>query len=97
MKPESLQKVSNGLKLEELEEAFNAVMDEVFEERIRQNELWGEQNHEPDKWFSILMEEIGEAAESNNDKDMDNYRTECIQAAAVIVQMIECFDRNKEG
>lgn len=69
----------------------------ILAERERQNEKWGAQNFIPTMWFSILIEEIGEAAQAANDGDEEGYRNECIQAAAVLVQMIECFDRNKEG
>ena len=72
----------------------NRILNEIIEERFTQHEFWGEQNHNSDKWFSILGEEIGEACQANNDGDIDNYRTGCIQAAAVLVQMIECYDRN---
>lgn len=70
------------------------VINEILKERERQNEKWAVQNFIPAMWFSILIEEIGEAAQASNDGDMGNYRKELIQAAAVIVQMIECFDRN---
>lgn len=39
---------------------FKAIMDEVLKERIRQNEKWGEQNHDPEIWCMILGEEVGE-------------------------------------
>lgn len=68
---------------------------DVLLERKRQDELWGEQNHKPADWYPLFAEEWGEAAEAYNDGDMEHYRKELVQAAAVIVQMIECFDRNK--
>ena len=38
------------------------ILNEVMQERIRQNEKWGEQNHNPVEWISILLEEVGEAS-----------------------------------
>ena len=82
------------------------VMKEVLKERQRQDRKWGEQNHEPFKWLAILGEEVGEvnnaALESydwvNNKfkEDLDHYREELIQVAAVAVSMVECIDRNKK-
>lgn len=70
------------------------VLEEVCAERERQDVKWGEQNY-TDKWFPIFDEEWGEASRSYLDRDMDNYRAELVQCAAVIVAMIECLDRNK--
>lgn len=69
------------------------VLEEVLDERGKQDIMWGEQNHGPDKWFSILGEEVGEVAHANLEKDWVNYREELIQVAAVAVAMVESFDR----
>ena len=37
-------------------------LEEVLNERIRQNNKWGEQNHSLPEWIAILTEEVGEAA-----------------------------------
>ena len=72
------------------------IADEVGEELSRQRELWGEQNHSPLKWLAILMEEVGEAAtDALNASDLDNYRTEMVQVAAVAIAAIASFDRGK--
>lgn len=85
---------------------LDQVMDEVRAERASQDAKWGEQNHEPYQWLSILMEEVGEAAQAANDsRDMrktlaeqaykqEQYRAELIQVAAVAIAMIESLDRN---
>ena len=86
--------MTEGIELEEMEQIFDEVLDEVFEERLNQNCQWGEQNNCPDKWLSILLEEVGEVAEANNDEEYKNYREELIQVAAVAIQMVECYDRN---
>lgn len=77
----------------------NNVLKEVLNERIRQDEKWGEQNHRPAEYLMILGEEVGEvnkaALESHfSGKPLSDYRDELVQVAAVAVAMIECFDRN---
>src|SRR3990167_7940322 len=37
------------------------VLDEVDNERQRQDDKWGQQNHHPFTWLAILGEEMGEA------------------------------------
>jgi NTP pyrophosphatase (non-canonical NTP hydrolase) len=83
------------------------ILDEIKAERIRQNDKFGEQNHDPFKWCVIIGEELGEVNRAVCDaydwelqsfvteKLKGNYRTELIQVAAVAVQMIECLDRGK--
>lgn len=83
------------------------ILTEVRHERVRQNGLFGEQNHEPLIWLGILAEEFGEAAREANDihfknykkhseaELLDRYREELVQVAAVSVAMIECLDRNR--
>jgi NTP pyrophosphatase (non-canonical NTP hydrolase) len=86
---------------------MNDALKDILEERERQDELWGEQNHHPVVWLSILMEEVGELAQEINEyKLFDNpnksnftfntLRDEAIQVAAVAIAMVECLDRNKE-
>ena len=38
-------------------------------ERIRQEKKWGTQHHSPEKWFTILGEEVGEVANAILEKD----------------------------
>lgn len=69
------------------------VIKEVMEERRFQDAKWGEQNHEPYKWLSILMEEVGEASKAVLGDNLDEYRKEVRQVAAVAIAMIESLDR----
>jgi NTP pyrophosphatase (non-canonical NTP hydrolase) len=67
---------------------------ELVEERRRQDELWGEQNHTPHEWLAILMEEVGEIAKDVAEgRVAGNYRTELIQVAAVAMAAVESLDR----
>lgn len=85
------------------EAVYQAIAREIFAERERQHATWGEQNHDPFKFLSILGEEFGEVcratfeAESDGEWNLEKmkttYRHELIQVAAVAMQMIEAFDR----
>lgn len=87
-----------------LNRSYKAMTD-IINERARQDERWGEQNHYPQFWMGILGEEYGELCEAVNetvfDNDTDkggyeNMRKEAVQVAAVALAFIECLDRNKE-
>lgn len=77
-------------------------------ERDRQDEKWGEQNHDPEWWLAILMEEVGELAQcvleahfSNGPNGTHlatpaNVRQEAVHCAAVALAMIESLDRAAE-
>jgi NTP pyrophosphatase (non-canonical NTP hydrolase) len=84
------------------------IVEEVRFERRRQDDIWGQQNHDLAIWIMILTEEVGEAAKEACDatfpKEPDpwagrrariRYRQELIQVAAVAVAMIESLDRNQ--
>lgn len=66
----------------------------ILVERIRQDTKWGEQNHDPAIWLSILMEEVGEASKAYLEGDGVGYVHEMIQVGAVVVAMLECSFRN---
>ena len=73
---------------------------EIEAERKRQDAKWGEQNHDPFVWVTILTEEVGEAAQASLEArfgkgSTDSYREELIQVAAVAKSMVECLDRGK--
>jgi NTP pyrophosphatase (non-canonical NTP hydrolase) len=90
---------------------WEKIYNEIRDERCRQDVKWGEQNHTPIEWCAILGEEVGEvqkAALENHfsrikegsityylETGLENYRSELIQVAAVVVSMIQCLDRNK--
>lgn len=77
----------------------------VVHERERQDAKWGQQNHEPQFWMGILMEEVGELAQAVNETVFDNgaaerakggyanMRAEAVQVAAVAVAFVEYLDR----
>ncbi|HQQ81958.1 MAG TPA: MazG-like family protein [Cyclobacteriaceae bacterium] len=80
--------------------SYRPVFKEIHEERKRQDDKWGQQDHSPADYLMILGEEVGEANKAALEwrfgytgMDPDNYRKELIQVAAVAVAMIESYDR----
>ena len=84
------------------------IIQEILEERKKQDKKWGEQNHTPMEWLPILMEEVGEASKAALEPYFrtayphfyrtapnSKYRKEIIQVAAVTLAMLECYDRNQ--
>lgn len=70
----------------------------IKNERARQDQIFGEQNHDPFKWLSILLEEVGEVAKAINDhhwsqESAEAIKDELIQVAAVAVAAIESLQR----
>lgn len=70
----------------------------INEERERQDSRWGEQDHDPITWMSILTEEVGEAAHAANEnkwneQSLDDFKNEMVQVAAVAQAIIECLER----
>ena len=86
---------------------FTALRD-VIAERKRQDAKWGEQNHDPFLYFTILGEEYGETCKAALEArfglpTMDgieavrlaHLREEAVQTAAVALAIVECIDRKK--
>lgn len=82
------------------------VLNEINAERDRQEAKWGRQDHQPERWLSILGEEFGEVCKAvceasfpgyETSGDWSQYRTELIHVAAVAAAMAECFDRREEA
>jgi len=78
---------------------MDKIISEIKEERYSQDRKWGIQNHNPEWWMQILMEEVGEVSKALLEAKFGNwslseYRKEMVQVAAVAVVMLECFDRN---
>lgn len=71
--------------------------EEIARERIRQDEKWGEQNHDDLYWLGILTEEVGEVArEVIENGSAPRTDSELIQVAAVAVAWMECRKRRQE-
>ena len=71
----------------------NGVLCETRQERERQDERWGIQNHSAAYWLIILGEEVGEVCEAILESDVEGQRKELIQCAAVAVAAVESLDR----
>lgn len=75
-------------------------IEDVVEERIRQEAKWGEQNHDPFTYLAILSEEVGELAQAalharfGGSKAAGLYE-EAVHTAAVALAIVECLRRGK--
>lgn len=81
---------------------MSKALDSILAERLRQDARWGEQNHDPITYLSILMEEVGEMAQAalqtrfgGKRGGLDHLREEAVQTAAVALAIVECLDRGK--
>ena len=80
----------------------SSVIEDILVERYRQENKWGEQNHDPIVYSAILMEEVGEMVQAalqnkfGGDKgSLEHLREEAVQTAAVAMAIVECLDRKK--
>jgi NTP pyrophosphatase (non-canonical NTP hydrolase) len=74
----------------------------VLAERSRQNKKWGEQNHDPFTYLTILVEEVGEYAEAAlharfGGPKAEGLYAEATHVAAVGLAIVECLERAKWG
>lgn len=72
----------------------------VQEERIAQDEKWGEQSHTAFEWLAILGEEVGEANQAalhaylpDQTGEVHDFAEELVQVAAVATEIVEHIDR----
>lgn len=88
--------------------AVGSAMASVIAERKKQDEKWGEQDHDPFTYLTILGEEFGETCQAalhlrfNENPDVacklaDHLREEAVQTAAVALAIVECLDRSRWG
>lgn len=73
---------------------------DVLTERDRQDAKWGEQNHDPFLYLTVLGEEYGETCQAALDArfkaaSLEKLREEAVQTAAVALAIVECLDRGK--
>ena len=66
---------------------------QVAVELQRQDDKWDQRDHVPAFWMNILMEEVGETAQAVVEHDLEKFRCELIQVAAVAINAIESLDR----
>jgi NTP pyrophosphatase (non-canonical NTP hydrolase) len=71
------------------------IIEQIQDERKKQDDKWGEQDHHPLKWLAILGEEVGEANRAMLEEKLIDYRKELIQVAAVAVAAVESLYRKE--
>ncbi len=69
------------------------IHDMIINEEYKQEEKWGEQNHDNYYWICILTEEIGEIAKALIENQNEDMEKEIIQTAAVCVSWVDCIKR----
>ena len=84
----------SGKKREKEKSISDSVLTRIQDERKRQDLQWGEQNHEPAWWLTILAEEFGEAAKAVLEGEYVAACSELVQVAAVAVAAVESIKRN---
>ena len=68
------------------------ILQKIREERTRQDEKWGVQNHDDFVWNAILVEEVGEVSKALlTGGDLES---ELMQAAAVAIAWLESLHNN---
>ncbi len=68
------------------------ILQAIQDERDRQDAKWGSQRDlAQETWLTILVEEVGEVAESILEGDPEGYAKELIQVAAVAVAALEGY------
>ena len=87
----------------EREQHLLRVLKQVEAERWRQDDMWGQQDHEDGRWRWILDEEEGEVAREvmreiflEDAAAPAKKREELVQCAAVIVAWIQALDRREK-
>lgn len=70
----------------------------VLIERMRQQQKWGSQYHDPFTWLAILGEEFGELCEASlhnrfggSERRVERMQEECVQVVAVGLAMLQCL------
>lgn len=80
-----------------MSEGTESALSSILEERRRQTDKWGEQNHTLGNWGLILMEEVGEWSEAAlhtqfGGPKAEGLRKEAVQVAAVALQIVQWLD-----
>lgn len=100
-----IEEVINFLK--STEQMDINISKQIFEERIRQLQKFGIQNHDDHTWLGIAVEEVGEIAKDINDIRFANkskefieldekLKVEMIQIVAVLVSWLNCKYRKEQ-
>jgi len=73
----------------------NDPLQKILAERKRQDDTWGEQNHNDYCWLAILMEEVGETSSEMLEMNSEKMEEELVQVAAVSLAWLECLERKR--
>lgn len=78
--------------------AQSQALTDILEERDEQDEMWGDQTHDPAYWLAILGKQVGQLGNAvlkykwhDNPSPVEMY-SEATQAAAVLVAFMEAIE-----
>ena len=98
------EKEKQSMKMSILSKEAEKILTSVLEERKRQDEKWGEQNHIPPVWGMIIGEEYGEMCQAINEFGFnptpeieEQIYIESIHTMASCMAMLECLERMRCG
>ena len=73
------------------------VIDDIEEERSRQEKKWGgsthDDQHRHEDWLRVMIRQIGDADRAVECNDGDYYRKQLVQIAALAVAALDSPDR----
>lgn len=97
MRDKGLTRTTEEVMKDHLEKVFSDVANEIS----RQRQKWGIQDHHPQMWMNILMEEVGEASQAMMEAhfrggNKGDYQKELVQVAAVAISAIENYWRGNK-
>lgn len=90
------------MQKQKVQDMKEKIINNVIAERNRQDKKWGEQNHFPERWATIIGEEYGEMCQAINEFSFNatpeaeqQIYTETIHTMASCMAMLECMERSK--
>ena len=95
--PGDLERVDHLVRANSSEQTV--ALAQVVEERVRQDRQWGGPDHDDDHkrkdWLGFIREHADRATKALQGKDLDEYRKQLVEIAALAVAGIESSDRNR--
>jgi hypothetical protein len=88
------QRANTNVDIFDINNVEYGIYTEIAKQRKKQNIQWGESNHAPPIWLTILAKKQGDLAKSILRNEPQNYKELLLELSAVCVAAIGCFDRN---
>ena len=75
---------------------MDKIFNQIKQERARQHDKWGEQNHNLVEWMAILIEEVGEVSKEAADFHFENGKEQLNDSIFKAVQQGRLVNYRKE-